>query len=401
MKQLNFKGNSITEWQEHKRFYRENFWQHLESRNMELNKIAIQELIYEDFNIQVGAEKYKRSNNRKSYRNGYRKRSFEIVNGYITDLTIPRARKLDIRFSIFDKWQRIQDKVLIAMTNAYLLGKSSACAQVIAESFGQSKYSRSFFQRLTKRFETKLEQFKYQSIDNWEYVFIDGMFVKVFDTKLKKKVVIFAYGMNDKRQSQLLSWVIADQEDEVSVRGLLIDLKRKGLTKPQLFISDESKGIASALKLEYPHTERQICTFHKVKNIQFHLKNRENRKSIMREAADIYEVSKNKSQAVSRLNLFKKNWADIEPKAVKLFCANFEYTVRYFKFPEYMWKSIRTSNPIEQFIGKMRAWTSKFNYFHGKANLELAMFTYLSFKKDELVPDKILPHFKNYTLFVA
>ncbi len=120
MKQLNFKGNSITEWQKHKRFYRENFWQHLESRNMELNKIAIQELIYEDFNIQVGAEKYKRSNNRKSYRNGYRKRSFEIVNGYITDLTIPRARKLDIRFSIFDKWQRVQDKVIIAMTNAYL-----------------------------------------------------------------------------------------------------------------------------------------------------------------------------------------------------------------------------------------------------------------------------------------
>ncbi len=69
--------------------------------------------------------------------------------------------------------------------------------------------------------------------------------------------------------------------------------------------------------------------------------------------------------------------------------------------PDHMWRSIRTSNPIEQFIGKIRAWTSKFNYFHGKANLELAMFTYLSFKKDELVPDKILPHFKNYTLFVA
>jgi len=401
MNQLDFKGNSITEWQKYKRFYRENFWQHLESRNMELNKIAIQELIYEDFNLQVGAEKYKRSNNRKSYRNGYRKRSFEIMNGYITDLTIPRARKLDIRFSIFDKWQRVQDKVLIAMTNAYLLGRSSACAQVIAESFGQTRYSRSFFQRLNKRFEKKLEEFKYQSIDNWDYVFIDGMFVKVFDTRLKKKVVIFAYGMNGKQQSQLLGWVVADQEDEVSVRGLLIDLKRRGLKNPKLFISDESKGIASALKLEYPHTEKQLCTFHKVKNIESNLKDRKNRKAIMREAGDIYELSKNKTEAVSRLKLFRKNWRDREPEAVRLFCANFEYTVRYFEYPEHMWKSIKTSNPIEQFIGKMRAWTSKFNYFHGKANLELAMFTYLCFKKGELVPNEISPQNKKYTLFVA
>ena len=43
----------------HKRFYRENFWQLLESSNMDRNKIAIQELIYEDFNIQVGTKNIK------------------------------------------------------------------------------------------------------------------------------------------------------------------------------------------------------------------------------------------------------------------------------------------------------------------------------------------------------
>lgn len=86
MKQLNFKGNSIIKWQNFKRQYLENFWQHLESRNIELNKIAIQELINEDFNLQIGTLKYKCSSHRKSYRNGYRKRSFKIMNGYIADL---------------------------------------------------------------------------------------------------------------------------------------------------------------------------------------------------------------------------------------------------------------------------------------------------------------------------
>lgn len=49
---------SIIEWQNFKRQYFENFWQHLESRNIELNKIAIQELINEDFNLQIGTLKY-------------------------------------------------------------------------------------------------------------------------------------------------------------------------------------------------------------------------------------------------------------------------------------------------------------------------------------------------------
>ncbi len=83
------------------------------------------------------------------------------MNGYIADLTIPRTRKLHIRFSVFDKWQLVKGKVLIAITNAYLLGRSCACDQVIAESFGQPRYPRSLFQRLTKRFEKKLEVFKY------------------------------------------------------------------------------------------------------------------------------------------------------------------------------------------------------------------------------------------------
>ena len=207
--------------------------------------------------------------------------------------------------------------------------------------------------------------------------------------------------MNDKHHSELLGWIVADQEDEVAVRGLLIDLKFRGLRYPKLFISDESKGIISALNLEFPNIERQLCSFHKLKNIDLHLEDRKNRKGIMREAGDIYKLSKNRTEAVCRLKTLRKNWKKKEPEAVRLFCANFEYTVRYFDYPKHMWKSIRTSNPIEQFIGKMRGWTSKFNYFHGRANLDLAMFTYLCHKKQELVPDENLTQNKKYTLFVA
>jgi transposase-like protein len=110
------------------------------------------------------------------------------------------------------------------------------------------------------------------------------MAVHVYDTALREKTVIFALGMDNDKNTELLGWVVTDGEDEVSVRSLLINLKQRGLKKPDLFISDGALGIESALKLEYPHTERQLCCFHKIKNIQQHLTDMNNRKYILREA---------------------------------------------------------------------------------------------------------------------
>jgi transposase-like protein len=388
MKQLRFNTNSSQEWLRCKQFFRNNFWDNLEAWKLREAKRMLQAQIYEEFDMQIGAPRYARTDTRAGFRCGYRSRDFEILGGLIKDLTIPRARKLDIRFSIFDKWERVQKKLLTAMTTAYLLGKSSATAVEIIEAFGQSRFSRSFLQKLVKNFEKSLKQYKNQEIkEEWPYVFIDGMLVDVHDVYYKEQVVIFAYGVDDKHNNQLLGWVVADTEDEIAVRSLLIDLQRRGFKTPDLFVTDESKGIRSALRLEYPHVPWQLCSFHKTQTINRNLTDCEHRKAIMREAGDIYQLSTTRSEAIKRFKAFKRRWRTKEPKAVRLFCNNFEDTLRYFDFPKEMWISIRTTNPIEQYLGKLRRWTSKFSYFHGRANLELALFTYLCYKSGRLVPD--------------
>ena len=113
----------------------------------------------------------------------------------------------------------------------------------------------------------------------------------------------------------------------------------------------------------------------------------DNRKCILRKAGDIYQLFETKTDAVKRFKAFKKNWYNQEPEAVRLFSRGFEYTLRYFDQPKNMWVSIRTNNVAEQFIGKLRSWLSKFNYFQGKTNLELAIYTYLCYKNGELVSE--------------
>jgi putative transposase len=388
MKQLRFKGYSTEEWTEFKKIHHEMFWAELENWKRKEVKRIIQEKIYEEFDMQIGASRYERTSTRLDERNGHRYRSLEIPGGRIEDLRIPRSRRLDIRFTIFDKWERVQERVLTAMTTAYLLGKSSSAAVEIIEAFGHDRYSRSFLQRLVRNFERRLWCYRHRKLRAvWPYIFIDGMVVKVYDTYYKEKVVLFAFGMDEEHDTELLGWVIADSEDEIAVRSLLIDLKQRGLQMPELFITDDSRGIRAALRLEYPHVPRQLCCFHKVKNMNDRLVNVKHRQAILREAGDIYQLSRTRREALQRFRAFRTRWRRKEPEAVRLFSRRFEDTLRYFDFPEHLRISLRTTNPLEQFIGKLRNWTSRFTYFQGNANLELALFTYVCYKSGRLVPE--------------
>ena len=110
------------------------------------------------------------------------------------------------------------------------------------------------------------------------------------------------------------------------------------------------------------------------------------RAEILREAGDIYELSATRSEAVERMKEFSSRWRKKEPEAVRLFRHRFEDTLRYFDCPKHMWVSLRTNNPLEQLIGKLRDWTRRYTRFHGQMNLELALYTYVCHKKGQLEP---------------
>ncbi len=377
-KELDFNGNYTSRWLEVKRQFQDIFWEDLKANILTDVKAAIQDQIYEEFDEQIGAKRYERAPGiRSGERSGQRFRNFETEYGLIQDIAIPRARNVDIRFSLFDKWQRIQPKVLSAMLYAYLLARSSNSASKIVQKFGNSRYSRSFYQKLAKKLEQSMDKWLNRPIEKkYPYVFIDGKGVKVYDSYLKDKVIIWAIGMDENMKSELLGYVVANRESEHAVRSLLIDLQKRGLKKPKLFISDDSRGICSAVGLEYPHVAHQICAFHKMQNIQQNLESMDNRKDILADASKIYAESTSETMALEMLKDFKTKWKKKEPEAARLFAKGFERTIRYLKCPKDHWMSIYTNNPAESFISRMSDWTRKFKYFEGKRNLDLAIFTY-------------------------
>lgn len=389
MVELDFKANSTTEWRECTKMMRAMFWGEFETRRREDTRRMIQDQINEEFQMQIGARWHQKDSSlRQDDRNGYRHRSFEVMNGFIPSFVIPRARSIKIHYSAFGLWERVQPKVLDAMLKAYLYSRGSGSAQEIIAAFGQSRFSRTFLQRLVRRFEASLKQYRVKKIARfWPYVFVDGMAVTFYDgLNLKKRVVLIALGMDHQKNKEILGWVTVGSEHETAVRSLLLHLKEKGLLAPDLFITDDSKGIVAALGLEYPHVKRQLCAFHKLKNINDHLKDLSHRKKMMRQAGDIYQMSSGRHEAIERFGVFIRDWRSLEPEAVRLFKQGFERTLTYFDFPKDDWKSIYTSNAIEQQIGKLRDWIRRFSYFRGQINLDLALYSYVHLKSGEGLP---------------
>jgi len=387
MKQLNFDAHFRTRFQECKRQFQDRFWDEMHQQILRQVKQMIQGLIGAEFNAIIGAQPYERTQRRRTKRNGYYFRNLETRYGRIQDLKIPRARSLDVRFSLFDRWQQVESRVLNAMLQAYLLARSSRCAQQIIQSFDHSRFSRTFLQRLTHQFEEALQSWMNRPITKaWPYVFIDGMIVDVKELHLQKWCVLWAMGMDDQRNMEILGFLVLKTESQEGTERLLRDLLSRGLIPPRLIISDDSKAIEKGAAMVFPHTPQQGCIFHKVKATARYLRNLNNRKPFLRQAADIYLKAKNKRSLIKRLQNFKSRWKSKEPEAWRSLITGFERTITFLDFPKQHWSWIRTSNPMERFIEEVRDWTRRFGYFQGRGNLMTALFTCLCNKNPELVP---------------
>ncbi|MFA5167086.1 MAG: IS256 family transposase [Candidatus Omnitrophota bacterium] len=386
MQTLNFEGHLTTRWFESKRQFRSLFWEDLQMKLRNETKFMIQQMLQTEFNFLIGAEPYQRAPGRKTKRNGSYTRSLETVVGRIEEIRIPRARSLDIRFSLFDRWQQVEDGVIEAMLQTYLLGRSGTCAQEILQAFGHSRFSKPFLQRLTHRVEKNLQTWLDRPITKpWPYLFIDGMVVNVREVELQQWCVLWALGMDENHNTEILGFVVLKSESQEGCERLLRDLKRRNLQTPKLIVSDDSKAIENAAAMLFPHTPQQGCMFHKVKAAGRHIKNSKNKKLFLRDASDVYMTATGQRSLLYNLEAFKNKWRTKEPLAVRSFVTGFERTMTYLHFPKDHWRWLYTNNSMESLIDKIRDWTNRFGYFQGRGNLYIALFTFIQHKQKQLV----------------
>lgn len=301
---------------------------------------------------------------RRDYRNGFYFRDLTTRLGRLCRLKVPRTRKA-FRSQILPRYQRRQEVVNQLIRQAFLRGISTRqVGEVLRPVLGE-EYSAQTISNILRPLDTQVAQFHRAPLgDAWIYLFLDGVVLKVRDVtgKVRRRVVLVAYGMLPNGKRKILAFQLVSAESENAWLEFLHDLFRRGLEGRhlQLIITDGGSGLRAALPGVYPRIPVQLCWAHKMRNIADKIARKEG--SCVAQAAAIY-LAASKSQAQRAFCQWRQSWQHRRPRAVACVERDLENLLSFFAVPQGHWKKVRTTNVIERAFREVRRRTRPMSSF--------------------------------------
>ena len=159
-------------------------------------------------------------------------------------------------------------------------------------------------------------------------------------------------------KKELIAVVDGFRESEQSWRGLLLDVKARGLLiDPKLAIGDGALGFWKAIKQVYPKTRQQRCWVHKTANVLDKLPKRLQAEA-KQKLHDIW-MADTREHANQAFDLFRNTYEAKYPKAVECLAKDREVLLAFYDFPAEHWIHLRTTNPIESTFATVRLRTKR------------------------------------------
>lgn len=225
--------------------------------------------------------------------------------------------------------------------------------------------------------------------------FVDGQGRRRDRVKKRKFPLLVAYGLDPvSGERWIVDWEKGREEDFESWRTLLMRLQGRGLSEKQglrLIVHDGCLGLGKALELVYfgDRVEHQRCVFHKLQNVKRDVVGEETmspkerskrRKEVLGDAARVYQ-GRDEQAIRRRLEEFRAEWQEAEPRAVATLERDFDRTLVYLKVAgrargrgeEWRVECLRTTSPLERVQRHFRQKGRQVTIFHSERGLDAAI----------------------------
>jgi putative transposase len=289
------------------------------------------------------------------YRNGYYERGFATVFGTIR-LRIARAREKSFLPPGVKRLQRRAPALAMLIREAFLRGLSTRQVGRVVSTLTGEVVSAQTVSRLIRDLDEAVSEFHRAPLaDEWAYLFLDGVSLRVRRPSGRKRVqMLVAYGVRRDGQRQLLAFLRSQGESQAAWEGLLGELYRRGLQGEhlQLILTDGCAGLAAAIQTVYPRVLHQRCWVHKMRNILEHVRKRDY-DEVKRGAQAIYRAD-NRRQAEAAFRAFRQRWQREYGPMVRRLERDLPELLSFFSFPRHLWKKLRTTNVIERCFVEVR-----------------------------------------------
>jgi putative transposase len=185
------------------------------------------------------------------------------------------------------------------------------------------------------------------------------------------------------------------RESEASWRGVLLDLKARGLkVDPKLAVGDGALGFWKALPQVFGHTQGQRCWAHKTANVL----NKLPKSGQPKAKAALQEIwmAASREEAHRAFDRFIVNHEAKYPKAAACLVKDREALLAFYDFPTEHWVHIRTTNPIESTFATVRLRTAKTRGYVSRQGMLAMVFMLAKLKGAERLADVVAGvQFKN------
>jgi len=219
----------------------------------------LQEVLDLEFSQFLGAEPYERSQDRKGYRNGYYQRELFTRVGRLT-LRVPRDRKGRFSTDIFERYQRSEKALVLALQESYRKVKK------ITEKLCGVQFTKDQVSSMAQELDEELATWRTRALEMaYPYLIVDAHYEYVReDGQVESDGVLLVKGIRADGYREILSVFVAPTEEEATWNEVFSDLLERGLDADavECITSDEHKGLRKAMRRYFPKATWQRCQTH-------------------------------------------------------------------------------------------------------------------------------------------
>jgi len=300
------------------------------------------------------AKRYERNTRRTNGRAGHYPRSFHTKAGEI-ELQIPKLRYAKFETAIIERYKRREASVEEALMEMYLAGVSVRRVEDITEALWGMRVSAGTVSELNQKVYERIEAWRNEPITGaYAYIYLDGISLKrAWGGEVRNVAILVAVGVSEDGYRDILGVAEGCKEDKAGWSGFLAYLKKRGLSCPELFISDKCLGLLESLAEYYPDAKWQRCTVHWYRNILSVVP-----RGRMKEVAAMLKALHAQEDAEAARSKARDVIAKLEgmklSKAAAAVQEGVEETLTYFAFPREHHRHIYTNNPLEALMKQIR-----------------------------------------------
>jgi transposase-like protein len=335
----------------------------MELRELLRGKIlkTIEEVLEEELGSALGCGRHERTQERRGYRNGASHRKITTELGSVT-LRVPRGRvnqadgtTAEFESHVLPRYARRTRRVDEAILGLYLAGANTRRVRKALEPLlGDANLSKSAISRVVTRMKIYFQHWQERDLSSESYpiLYLDALNLKI---RLARRVVsvpvLAALGVAPDGQKQLVALELGASEASACWGSLIASLRKRGLPDPLLLVTDGHAGLRKARE-SWSSPKVQRCAVHKLANLLEHCPVHA-RRELKRDYGRIINA-KDGLAARAAYDEFLAKWRTLCPPVARSLEEAGTDLLTFYEFPQAMWKSLRSTNSLENLNREFR-----------------------------------------------